>query len=86
MNLPVSAKSNPKVQVFAKDTAAKVTVEQKNCENGLVGKAVITIISADGARAKTVTVNFNAATLNGLKLSGPTRPSTNSMSGSISMV
>ncbi len=73
MNLPVSAESNPKVQAFAKDTAAKVTVKQEGGEHGLGGKAVITITSADGTQTKTVTVNFNAATLTGLKLSGPTK-------------
>ena len=73
VNLPVSAESNPKVQAFAKDTAAKVTVKQEGGEHGLGGKAVITITSADGTQTKTVTVNFNAATLTGLKLSGPTK-------------
>lgn len=73
VDLKPGTESNPRVQAFAADSAAKVTVKQVDDENGLGGKSLITVTSADDTQAKTVTVNFNAATLTGLKLTGLTK-------------
>lgn len=70
VTLPLGAESNPKVQAYARDNAATVAVDMQGVENGLGGKAVITVTSADGRHTSTTTVNFNVATLTGIKLGG----------------
>ena len=66
MTTPVGAV--PQVSATAADTASQVTIVQAA---ELPGKAVITVVSSDGSKQSTYTVNFNVdITLSSLKVDG----------------
>jgi hypothetical protein len=71
VDLPYGVEANPKLQAFASDNAATVTVNAP--ETGLSGTSSITVTSADGKTSKTYTVTFNAAELAELTLRAPSK-------------
>lgn len=80
VQLPVGAESNPKLQAFARDTAATVKVRHVNAEesvkrdgNVLGGKDVITVKAADGSGSSEYTVNYLSSVLQKLLVTPPSK-------------
>lgn len=71
VDLPAGSESNPVLQAFSRDNAAKVVQTDERMTIG--GKSLITVTSADGSRSRVYSVRYRSFDLQGLQVVPPTK-------------
>lgn len=79
VQLPLGAESNPVLQAFGRDTAAKVTIDHRAAvsvsdqANVAGGQDLITVKPADNSKALIYTVTYSSPSLKSLRITPPNR-------------